>query len=123
MHLEEQQISIVKIMPNAVNQVAISRFAKIFNLKATLMGLDNNYLDYMYSTQYQGRDSSKETNSALKFVPFLERASWPTLMLESRVSMTITCLRADVHWGLTSFLASRAVNLNIVLIFSMTKYN
>jgi len=123
MHLEEQQISIVKIMPNAVNQVAISRFAKIFNLKATLMGLDNNYLDDMYSTQYQGRDSSKETNSALKCVPFLERASWPTLMLESGVSMTITCLRADVHWGLTSFLASRAVNLNIVLIFSMTKYN
>ncbi|KAG0638004.1 hypothetical protein HOY80DRAFT_1002110 [Tuber brumale] len=52
MYLEEQQTLIVKIMPGPIHEVATSRFAKMFDKKATLMGLDDDDLDDMRGTRY-----------------------------------------------------------------------
>lgn len=35
------------IISNSVDKVSTNKFAKMFNMKATMMGLDNEYLDNM----------------------------------------------------------------------------
>jgi len=89
---------------------------KILIYKVCRMGVPQDELITNGATRYEGKRSSKESNSA--FAPYPSRkkdTDWPTLVFESGVSESLSRLRIDADWWLTN----SEGHVNIVVIIAL----
>jgi len=121
-YLNEPKTLIVKPMTiGGLHEQAMSRFAEMFKEKVARIrpGLAQDLID-MRGTTYVANLGRKEADSA--FRPESSRptrAHWPTLVVETGVSQSLSQLRVAANW----WLCNSWGNVNIVLLFSIDEEN
>jgi hypothetical protein len=99
-HYTDRDLLIVKLL-TATHERAHGNLAMHVIMKCVLMGIPGNEMDSMGATQYLGRRSSKEGDSAYK--PYSRRPNvtdWPTIVFEAGFSESLAHLRYDAEWWL-----------------------
>jgi len=117
LYYEYEETLVVKIMPGAVHDIAVSQFEIILTLKLASIELLGE-LSYMRATTYKGTDCEKEPDSS--FRPRSSRpytTNWPTLVIECGVSESINRLRVDSNW----WFANSEGQVKTVLLISISE--
>jgi hypothetical protein len=113
-HYVDWDILILKV-PTAKHERSHRKFSQKLTVRAAMMGLEDEF-DDIGATTYKASGVSKEGDSAFK--PLSKRprdTDWPTIVLESGWSESLTRLRRDAHIWLED---SRG-DVKIVLLFSI----
>ena len=92
---------IVKLMPSVKHEAAHRSLSGDFVYKIRVMGVPRNGLYPLGAGRFEGRNSSKEADSAYKPLPIRSGESdWPTIVFESGLSESLGRLRTDAEWWL-----------------------
>lgn len=92
---------IVKLMPSVKHEAAHRCFSEDFVYKVRVMGVPRNELYPLGAGRFEGRNSSKEADSAYKPLPVRSAENgWPTIVFESGLSESLGRLRTDAEWWL-----------------------
>jgi len=117
MHLQAEQILIVKIEPGMLQDLVTTDFTDLLKKKIAHMGPDCS-LAHLCCAAFQGILGLKEADRALK--PRFARpnlADWPTVVFECGIQESIKRLTVDSRW----WLEDPGREVNIVLLFSTSK--
>ena len=92
---------IMKLMPSVKHEAAHRGFSEDFTYKIRVMGVPRNRLYPLGAGRFEGRNSSKEADSAYKPLPARSGESdWPTIVFQSGLSESLGRLRTDAEWWL-----------------------
>lgn len=117
MYLMDEEILIVKVMPEAYQEIVSRTFGHLLYRKVMGMGLDGALLN-IGSTTFEGMSSRKEADTAFKPRQARSgRGAWPTVVLECGIAMSSKRLRAEAQW----WLEVSAGEVKIVLLFLISK--
>ena len=113
-HFVDWDILIVKV-PTTKHERSHRNFSKELVIRAAGMGLKREF-DSLGGTTFKTPRVSKEGDSAFKPLSIRPReADWPTIVLESGWSESLTRLRRDAH----IWLENSGGDVKIVLLFSI----
>jgi len=98
-YLENENVLVVKTMPDRAQEIAHRAFDEIFAVKKYQMGLQCQ-LFQEGASKYIGSTSTKEADTAHRPVSNLHRTDWPTIVYECGVSQSLPRLVVDAHWWL-----------------------
>jgi hypothetical protein len=113
-HYMDWDILILKV-PTAKHERSHGNFGKKLIARVTRMGLEDEF-DYLGATTFKTPHVSKEGDSAFKPLSIRPRdADWPTIVLESGWSESLTRLRRDAY----IWLKDSGRDVKIVLLFSI----
>lgn len=92
---------IVKLMPSVSHEAAHRYFSQDFDGRIQDMEVPRSELYPIGAGQIEGRNSSKEADSAYKPLPARSgKKDWPTIVFESGLSESLGRLRTDAKWWL-----------------------
>src|SRR5271156_1958616 len=115
-HYVDWDILILKV-PTAKHERSHGNFGKKLIARVTRMGLEDEF-DYVGATTFKTSRVSKEGDSAFKPLSIRPRkADWPTIVLESGWSESLTRLRRDAR----IWLEESKGDVKIVLLFSISR--
>ena len=113
-HYVDWDILILKV-PRAKHERSHRNFSKKLSIRAAGMGLEDEF-DGLGATTFKTPRVSKEGDSAFKPLSIRPReADWPTIVLESGWSESLTRLRRDAR----IWLENSGGDVKIVLLFSI----
>src|SRR5271155_1216219 len=115
-HYVDWNILILKV-PTAEHERSHRKFGDKLVIRAAGMGLEEEF-DSLGATTFKTSSVSKEGDSAFKPLSIRPReADWPTIVLESGWSESLTRLRRDAH----IWLENSGGDVKIVLLFSISR--
>lgn len=85
-------------LPSFEHSMALSLFRKLFDSKATAMGISLFDYTWMISGTCQGMRRDKQPDECLFPSTYVQRGTWPVLVIEVGLSETIRQLQKDAVW-------------------------
>jgi len=115
MYLKNEEVLIVKIIPNCIQEMTHLGFGTMLHLKTYKMGPAYS-LCGLGRTTFEGILGQKEADSS--FEPDVRRmaANWPTVVFQCGLAESLERLRVDCRWWLEN-----STEVNIALLFTFSQ--
>ena len=117
MYLKNEEVLIVKIIPNCYQEMTHLGFGHWLYSEACKMGLKWR-LDFMGRTTFEGILGRKEGDSTFQPSDRRMTSNWPTVVFECGLAESLERLRVDCRGWLEN-----STEVNIILLFSLSQAN